>query len=124
MRAGPSLPRTARLLADGALAAVAVRAVPTVAVRAVLVVRAAVGVRAGRLRLARPLALATRSPPSARTRAPFALEQRLAGEADLAAGIDVDDLDQDLVAFLDLAAHVLHAVVGHLAHVQEAVRAG
>src|SRR6185503_15340454 len=48
-------------------------------------------------------------------------EERLAREADLAGGVDVHDLHQHLVAFLDLAAHVLHAVRGHLGDVQEAV---
>src|SRR5262245_11858386 len=51
-------------------------------------------------------------------------QQRLAREADLARGVDVDHLHQDLVAFLDLGAHVLHVVIGHLRHVQEAVGAG
>src|SRR5690606_17928785 len=37
---------------------------------------------------------------------------------------DVDHLDHDLFAFLQLVAHVLHAVVGNLGDVQQAVDAG
>src|SRR5262249_45459203 len=51
------------------------------------------------------------------------LDERLARQADLAGGVDAHDLDQDLVAFLDLGAHVLHAVVRHLRDVEQAVGA-
>ena len=44
-------------------------------------------------------------------------------ETDLAGRVDVDDLDQDLLAFLQLVAHVLDAVVRDLGDVQQAVGA-
>src|SRR5687767_2361445 len=67
----------------------------------------------------RRLAFAGRSAPAARRlaagRAAFRrFEERLAGEADLARGVDVDDFHEDLIAFLHLAPDVLHAVMGHL----------
>src|SRR4029453_6625754 len=85
---------------------VAVRATPAV-------VGSAIRIRARGLRLA----------GAARTRAFPALDQCLAREADLAGRIDVDDLHEDLVAFLHLAADILHALVRHLADVEQAVRA-
>ena len=43
--------------------------------------------------------------------APF-VEQRLPAQANLAGRVDVvDDLDQNLFAFLQLVTHILHAVV-------------
>src|SRR5512140_3587553 len=49
------------------------------------------------------------------------VEQCLTAEADLAGRVDVDDLHQHLLAFLQLVAHVLHAVFRDLGHVEEAV---
>src|SRR5215217_6530655 len=42
------------------------------------------------------------------------LEQRLPAQANLAGRVDVDHLDQQLLAFLELVAHVLDAVVRDL----------
>src|SRR5688572_9845220 len=53
----------------------------------------------------------------------FVLQQGLAAEADLAGGVNVDDLHHDLFAFLQLVAHVLHAMVRDLGDVQQPVRA-
>src|SRR5688572_18421533 len=50
----------------------------------------------------------------------FGRDQRLARQADLAGRIDVDHLDQHLLAFLELVAHVLDAVVRDLRDVQQA----
>src|ERR1700722_17900367 len=52
---------------------------------------------------------------------PFFLQQRLAAQANLSGRVDVDDLDQDLFAFLQLVAHVLHAVIGDLRDVQQPI---
>src|SRR3954469_18920091 len=53
------------------------------------------------------------------------LRQRfLAGEADLPAPIDRDDLDQHLVAFLEHVLDLLHPRVGEIGDVHEAVGAG
>src|SRR5262245_50846358 len=41
----------------------------------------------------------------------FFLEQRLAAQTDLAGRVDVDHLHEQLLAFLQLVAHVLHAMV-------------
>src|SRR5262245_44091625 len=49
------------------------------------------------------------------------LQQRLATETDLAGRIDIDHFDQKLLALFELVAHVFHAMVRDLRHVQQAV---
>src|SRR5687768_3748012 len=75
----------------------------------------------------RPEGLHYTRPEAARSlrfcRALLLLEQRLAAQADLAGRVDVDDLYQNLLAFLQLVANVFHTVVRDLRHVQEAIGA-
>ena len=51
-------------------------------------------------------------------------QQRLTAEADLPRRVDIDDLDHDLLAFLQLVPHVLDPVMRDLGHVEQAVEAG
>src|SRR6185503_9277820 len=51
----------------------------------------------------------------------FGLQQRLAAQANLAGRVDVDDLDENLFALLQLVPHVLHAVVGDFRDMQQTV---
>src|SRR5439155_7111643 len=48
----------------------------------------------------------------------------LARETDLPVAVDVDHLDEHLVALLDDVGHLLHALLGELGDVHEAVDAG
>src|SRR5262249_3304967 len=57
----------------------------------------------------------------ARRRAFVGREQRLAAEADLTRGVDVDYFHHHLLALAELVAHVLDAVVRDFRDVQEAV---
>src|SRR6185369_2193580 len=88
-------------------------AAATAAVPAAAVPGAAIVVAARRARSVAPSAAAARSallrPAGGRARA----------HLDLAARVDVDDRDGDLVADVDHVARVLDVVVGHLAHVQQ-----
>src|ERR1044072_1577796 len=54
----------------------------------------------------------------------FVLQQSLAAEPDLAGGIDVDDLHEDLLTLLQLIAYVLHAVIRDLRDVKQTIGAG
>ena len=51
-------------------------------------------------------------------------KQRLAAQANLAGRIDIDHLDEHLVALVHFAPDIFHAVVGDLRDVQQAVDAG
>src|SRR5690349_7907337 len=51
------------------------------------------------------------------------LEHGLARQANLTRRVNVDDLDQQLLTFVQLVAHVADAVVGNLGNVQQAVGA-
>jgi hypothetical protein len=51
-------------------------------------------------------------------------ERFFAGQADLASAVDADDLDQQLLAFLDDVGDVVDAVVRQLAHMNQTIGAG
>ena len=53
----------------------------------------------------------------------FFLKQHFPAQTDLAGRVDVDHLHEELFAFLQLVAHVLHAVVRDLGDVEQAVGA-
>ena len=60
-------------------------------------------------------------PSTRRLDARFLLQEDLAAQAHLAGRVDVDHLHQQLLAFLQLVAHVLDAVERDLRDVQQAV---
>src|SRR5689334_15491701 len=51
-------------------------------------------------------------------------EQGFPAQPHLARGVDVDDLDHDLLAFLELVPHVFDAVVGDFRDMEQAVAPG
>src|SRR3954471_6054288 len=51
------------------------------------------------------------------------LQQRFTAESNLARRIDIDHFDEHLLALFEFVAHVFHAVIGDLRHVEQAVGA-
>src|ERR1700680_1104382 len=116
LAAPPGAPAAAAATAEAAAAAAALAAA-TASTAAEVAVSLALAAAADRHRLSHALV-------ERRIVVGGLHDHRLARQADLAALVDVDDLDGHLVAFLDEVRDLAHAVGGELADVHQAVGAG